>query len=117
MNRRTRFGLEPAEPLAALRIAVALLIVTSPELHAAPALAADPFLIARVPEGLGLLAKVSIGPAAARVLELLATSAGACAILGYWSRLSLAVLTAAGMLAFSLSQYSGAVIHDMLIGF
>jgi len=105
--------IESAEPLAALRIVVALLIVISPELHAAPSLAADPFTLLRVPEGLGLLSQVRLGPGVARGLEIVATSAGACAMLGYWSRTSLLVLTLAGGLAFSLSQYAGAVIHDM----
>ena len=111
--RGSPFGVEAAEPLAALRIVVALLIVISPELHAAPALAADPFAVLRVPEGLGLLSQVRLGPGVARGLEIVATSAGACAMLGYWSRTSLVVLTLTGGLAFSLSQYAGAVIHDM----
>src|SRR3954466_16171897 len=97
--------IESAEPLAALRVVVALLIVISPELHAAPALAADAFAVLRVPEGLGWLSQVPLGPGVARGLEIVATSAGACAMLGYWSRTALLVLTLSGGLAFSLSQY------------
>lgn len=104
---------EPAEPLAALRIAVALVILISPELRTAPALAADPFALDRVPEGLGWLARIRLGPGVARGAEIVALSSGACALLGYWSRVSMLVLTLSGALAFSFSQRSGAVIHDM----
>jgi hypothetical protein len=108
-----RWLTEPAEPLAALRIVVALLILVSPQLHAASELAADPFQLDRVPEGLGFVSQLPLGPGVARVLEIVALSSGACALLGFYSRSAMAVLTVSAGLAFSLSQRSGAVMHDM----
>ncbi len=108
-----RYLVEPAEPLAALRIVVALLILVSPQLHAASDLAADPFQLDRVPEGLGFVSRLPISPGVARSLEIVALSSGACALLGFHSRSAMAVLTVSAGLAFSLSQRSGAVMHDM----
>ncbi len=105
--------IEPAQPLAALRIAVSIIILVSPELRRAAELAGNPFALDVIPEGLGLLAKWSISPGVVRVLQACATVSAATALLGYWSRLSMFVLTLSGGLVFSFSQRAGAVYHDM----
>ena len=100
-------------PLALLRVVVPLVILCSPELHVARALAASPERLGFVPEGLGLVARLPLGPDLARVLLVVALSTCATAILGWASRVSMAVLTVSAGLLFSLSQRQGAVIHDM----
>ncbi len=100
-------------PLALLRIVVALVILVSPELHAARALAASPERLGFVPEGLGLVARIPLGPSAVQALYVMALSSIATAVLGYWSRTSMAVLTLSAGLLFSFTQRQGAVLHDM----
>lgn len=102
-----------ARALASLRVVVALLIVCSPELHQAPALAARPELLDFVPEGAQLFFALHLTPAAAAALRLLALSSGALAMLGFHSRSALALLTLSAMPLYALSQVSGAVVHDM----
>jgi hypothetical protein len=99
--------------LALLRIVVPLVILRSPELHDAPALARHPERLAALPEGLGLLARLPLTEGVVRALVVLTVSSAATALLGYRTRLSLGVLTASGLLVFSLSQREGAVLHDM----
>lgn len=100
--------------LAMLRVAVAVVILVSPELADAPRLAASPERLAYVPEGLHLVARaIVLSPAAARALQIVAYSAGATAILGFASRASMLALTLSAGLLFSLSQRQGAVLHDM----
>lgn len=100
-------------PLALLRIVMPLVILVSPELHASRALAAAPARLGFIPEGLGLVAHLPIGPGVARVLHIVAVSSAATAILGYRSRMSMAALTLSAGLLFSLTQRQGAVLHDM----
>ena len=100
-------------PLALLRIVVPLVILFSPELHAGRALIASPERLGFVPEGLGLVSRLPLGPDAVRVLQILAFTSCATAILGFASRASMLVLTLSAGLVFSLSQRQGAVIHDM----
>jgi hypothetical protein len=104
---------ESPRPLALLRIVVPLVILISPELYAAPALAASPERLGFVPEGLGLVAHLPLGPGPVRLLQMIAFSAAATAILGFWSRASMLLLTVSAGLLFSLSQRGGAVLHDM----
>ena len=104
---------DSARSLALLRMVVPLVILTSPELYSAPALAATPARLGFVPEGLRLVARLPIGPDWARGLQVLALSSAATAILGWWSRTSMLVLTLSAGLLFSLSQRQGAVLHDM----
>ncbi|CAN5697890.1 hypothetical protein BH11MYX4_BH11MYX4_57360 [soil metagenome] len=108
-----RFLIDAPLPLALLRIVVPLVVLISPELYSARALVESPGRLAFVPEGLGLIARLPIGPALARVLFVIALSSAATAILGWWSRASLLVLTLSAGLLFSLSQRQGAVLHDM----
>lgn len=97
--------------LALLRVAVAGIILLSPELHRATALAADPARLVTTPEG--LVALVPIAPGLARLLYPVALSSGVTALLGFWSRTSMALLTVSAGLLFSLSSREGAVLHDM----
>lgn len=104
--------MEDSRALAALRIVVALLILVSPELHQGEALAAHPDAWF-VPEGAGWLAALQLGPAAVRGLRLLALTSGALALLGFHTRVALAVLTCAALPVYALSQFRGTVLHDM----
>jgi len=99
--------------LAALRVVVSLLILISPELHQATALAAHPEQLNYVPEGAAWFAALRLTPSAAQTLRVIALSSGAFALLGYYSRSALAVLTLSAMPLYALSQFSGAVLHDM----
>lgn len=100
-------------PLALLRIVVPLVIVCSPELYDAQRLAASPELLHFVPEGLGAVAKLPLGPGIVRALQVMAFSSAATAMLGWASRASMLVLTVSAGLVFSLTQRQGAVVHDM----
>jgi Vitamin K-dependent gamma-carboxylase len=99
--------------LAALRVVVSALILISPELHQAARLAARPELLDFVPEGAHWLAALHLTPSSAQTLRLIALSSGALAMLGFHSRAALALLTLSAMPLYALSQFSGAVLHDM----
>ena len=64
MNR-----VESPLPLALLRIVLPLVILASPELYDATTFAASPERLGFVPEGLGLVARLPLGPGAVRVLQ------------------------------------------------
>lgn len=115
MHRRLEHALvDSPVPLALLRIAVAFVVLASPELHEAVRLAGDPARLGFPPEGLRWLdAVLTITPGLARVLQIVAFSSAATSILGYRARASLTLLTISAGLLFSLSQRSGAVLHDM----
>lgn len=115
MLRRLEHALvDSPVPLALLRIAVAFVVLISPELHDAVRLANDPAQLGFPPEGLRWLdAVLTITPGLARVLQIVAFSSAATSILGYRARASLIALTVSAGLLFSLSQRSGAVLHDM----
>ena len=104
---------EPAFGLSALRIAVVVALLASPELHAAKSLAASPELLVASPEGLGWLAGVRLSPELVGGIRVLAISAAALALLGYWARLSCAVLLLSATFLISFAQRAGAVLHDM----
>jgi hypothetical protein len=92
---------------------VAALIVISPELHQAEALAARASELEFVPEGMGVFAALPLDPDLVRALRWLALSCGATALLGFHARASLGLLTLTALPLYSLSQRSGAVLHDM----
>ena len=96
-----------------MRVVVALLILVSPELHQAQALAARPELLTFVPEGAGWLAALQLTPNAVRFLRVVALSSGALALLGFYTRSALAVLTLSALPLYALSQFGGTVLHDM----
>lgn len=102
-----------ARALASLRVVVSALILISPELHQAAGLAARPELLDFVPEGAGWLAALQLTPSMAQTLRVLALSSGALAMLGFYSRTALALLTLSAMPLYALSQFGGAVMHDM----
>ena len=104
---------EPAWGLSALRIAVVGVLLLSPELHAAPGFAARPAALVATPEGLGWLSGFEFSPRLVTAVQTLAYSAGATALLGYWSRLSCAVLALAATFLISFTQRAGATLHDM----
>jgi len=102
-----------ARALAALRVVVSALILVSPELHQAPELAAHPELLDFVPEGARWLAALHLTPHAAETLRVIALSSGALSLLGFYSRSAMAALTLSALPLYALSQFSGAVMHDM----
>jgi Vitamin K-dependent gamma-carboxylase len=102
-----------ARALASLRVVISALILISPELHQAAGLAARPELLDFVPEGAAWLAALHLTPSSAQTLRLIALSSGALAMLGFYSRAALALLTLSAMPLYALSQFSGAVMHDM----
>jgi len=102
-----------ARALAALRVVVSALILVSPELHQAPQLAAHPELLEFVPEGASFLAALHLTPHAAETLRVIALSSGALSLLGFYSRAAMACLTLSALPLYALSQFSGAVMHDM----
>jgi hypothetical protein len=108
------FRAESPLGLAALRIALAVTILISPELRQAPDFAAGAQALRLAPEGLGwALRHVPIEPELARAAQLLLVLACVAAIFGVAARLALLVVTCSGLYVFGLSQLSGAVIHDM----
>ncbi len=105
---------EPAARLAVLRIVVPAMILVTPELRHAAALAAEPAALRIAPEGLGwFVAWLPINPVVAAVVQGVAVFSALCAIAGLRARVALGVLAAASFYLFSLSQLSGAVWHDM----
>ena len=81
-----------ARALSSLRVVVSALILISPELHQAAYLAARPELLEFVPEGAAWFAALQLTPSSAQTLRLIALSSGALAMLGFYSRVALAVL-------------------------
>ncbi|HEX8790745.1 MAG TPA: HTTM domain-containing protein [Polyangiaceae bacterium] len=105
---------EPAAQLAALRIVVPTMILATPEVRHAAALAAVPAALRVAPEGLGwFVAWVPVHPVVAGVVQAIAVFSALCAIAGLRARVALAVLTGSAFYLFALSQLSGAVWHDM----
>jgi vitamin K-dependent gamma-carboxylase-like protein len=105
--------LADARALSSLRVVVATLILISPELHQAVGLAARPELLNFVPEGAAWFAALHLTPSSAQTLRVIALSSGAAALLGFHSRSALLLLTLSAMPLYALSQFSGAVVHDM----
>src|SRR6187402_278902 len=97
MTRDQLARYDDARALAALRVVVSALILLSPELHQATALAARPELLEFVPEGAHWLAALHLTPGAAQALRVIALSTGAMALLGFYSRTALALLTLSAM--------------------
>jgi len=113
-QRRLRSALtEPAYGVSALRIAVVIILLISPEMRAAPALAKAPELLLATPRGLGWLARWHFSPQLVSGVQALAFSAGATALLGYWSRLSCGVLALTATFLLSFTERAGATWHGM----
>jgi hypothetical protein len=100
--------------LALLRIVVPAMILICPETRHAPALAAAPAALRVVPEGLGwFAAHVPVTPGFARLVQGVCVFSALCTGIGVSARAAAAVMTAAAFYLFALSQFAGAVWHDM----
>ena len=108
------FDVEPAEPLALLRIVVPILVLLSPGLREGARVAGwDPALRV-VPEGLHFfVAHVPIRADLARAVEAVTVFAALCAAVGVRARVALVALTAGAFYLFSIAQLTGFVWHDM----
>jgi hypothetical protein len=103
-----------AWPLALLRVTVCLIILISPEPRQALETAAQSRGLWLAPPGLGWFVPVfaACAPHLALVARVLQASA-LLALIGLWTRASLAVLACCFVLLFGGAQLSGAVLHDM----
>jgi hypothetical protein len=101
-------------PLALLRIAVAGIILLSPEPRRALELAAGPPELWQAPRGLSWFLPwfSALAPHLWLVHRLLQASA-LLALLGVWTRASLLVLIASFVVLFGGAQLHGTVLHDM----
>jgi hypothetical protein len=109
-------GLRPESPLglASLRVALAVLILISPELRQAASWAAGPPALRFAPEGLGWsVSHVPISVDIARAAQALLVLGCLLALVGIAARAAMLLVTVSGLYVFGLSQLSGAVIHDM----
>lgn len=101
-------------PLALLRVAVCVIILLSPEPRQALEQAARPPELWLAPPGLRWFLPLFAWSAPhlwllVRVLE----ASALLALLGLWTRVSLAVLALSFLVLFGGAQLSGAVLHDM----
>ncbi|HTU63236.1 MAG TPA: hypothetical protein VMF89_32470, partial [Polyangiales bacterium] len=109
-----KLAAEPPLGLAALRIALGVVILISPELWQAPYWAGQPAHLRFAPEGLAwALRIVPIDPDMARVAQVLLIVSCAAAIIGLGAQLAMLFVTLFGLYVFGVSQLSGAVIHNM----
>jgi hypothetical protein len=101
-------------PLALLRIAVAVIILLSPEPRRAIELGAGPEELWLAPSGLSWFVPWfrAFAPHLWLVHRLLQASA-LLALIGLWARFSLVVLAGSFLVLFGGAQLSGAVLHDM----
>ncbi|MDP9000100.1 MAG: hypothetical protein M3O46_08315, partial [Myxococcota bacterium] len=105
---------ESATQLALLRIAVATLLLFTPEVRHARELAAAPVGLRVAPEGLGWFVRwVPISPNLATAVQTACVLAALCAAVGLVARPALVLLTATAFYLGALGQLSGAVWHDM----
>jgi hypothetical protein len=72
-----------------------------------------PHALLATPEGLAWLTRLNGSPTLVAALHLVACSAGATALLGYFARTSCAVLCVSAASLISFTQRSGATQHDM----
>jgi hypothetical protein len=108
------FRAELPHGLGALRIALGVAILISPELWQAPHFAVQPAALRFAPEGLGFLVRhVPIRVGLAYAAQALLIACCVAAIAGVAARWAMAGITLSGLYVFGLSQLSGAVIHDM----
>jgi hypothetical protein len=107
---------KPEHPLnlAFCRVAVLLVILVSPEVQDGVAWSSLPPALRVVPEGLGwLVALVPITPDLARIAQVVLVASAMTGIAGLFSRISLLIVTFAGLYLFAMVQLSGSVTHDM----
>jgi hypothetical protein len=103
-----------AKQLAALRILVPAMILTTQEVRHAALFAEAPAALRVSPEGLGwFVAHVPISPSLATLAQAVCVFSALAAIVGLRARLALTSLTATTTYLFALAQLSGQVWHDM----
>jgi hypothetical protein len=108
------FRAELPHGLAALRIAVGVAVLISPELWHAPYFAAQPEALRFAPEGLGWIVEhVPIRVELAYAAQGMLIACCAAAIIGVAAQPAMLGVTLSGLYVFGLSQLSGAVINDM----
>jgi hypothetical protein len=108
------FRAELPHGLGALRIALGVAVLVSPELWRAPYFAAQPEALRFAPEGLGWIAQhVPIRLELAYVAQATLIACCIAAIAGVAAQSAMFGVTLSGLYVFGLSQLSGAVIHDM----
>jgi hypothetical protein len=116
MNARLRELLAPVGPsldLAALRITVALVLLSSGSIASAERWAALPEAARTAPYGVGwLLPYLVIDPATVHVVRLLFQLACLCGALGLFSRGSFIVVSITASYLLLIPQLGGAVFHD-----
>jgi hypothetical protein len=104
-------------PLALLRIGVALIILISPEPGMALRIASGPRELWLAPPSLGWFVPIFAWCAPHLVLARRLLQASALlSLLGLWTRASLSVLALTFFVLFGGAQLSGAVVHDMHLG-
>lgn len=99
--------------LALFRICVVGVTLASPEPEMACAIARAPAALRFYPGWLSQLGHVPLSPSAMDVLRVLFYASGGLALVGLYTRLSLAVLTLAALVLFGVAQLTGEVVHDM----
>jgi hypothetical protein len=100
--------------LAVFRVAVFGIILASPEAWRAASEASVLPALRTVPEGLALFARwVPIRADLAEQMQTILIASSLCALVGFCTRASAAIATLSGIYVFALSQFSGAVVHDM----
>jgi hypothetical protein len=116
MSQTSIFTLRPEHPvtLALLRITVCALVLASPEVLTAPQHALLPAALRAPPEGLGwFVAYVPISPPLARAAQLGVAIGAFAGLVGYRAPLAMGMVSVFGFYTFALSQFDGAVLHDM----
>lgn len=99
--------------LALFRICVVGVTLASPEPEMACAIARAPSSLRFYPGWLAALAHVPVAPSTVDALRVLFYASGGLALVGLYTRLSLAVLTLAALVLFGVAQLTGEVVHDM----
>jgi hypothetical protein len=105
---------EASAALALLRVAVAGIVITSPEVWSSMALDATTVALRTPPEGLGWFAAlVPITPALVDLSRVLVVVTGVSGLVGFFARTAFASLSVASFYLFGCSELVGAARHNM----
>ncbi|HVJ92015.1 MAG TPA: HTTM domain-containing protein [Labilithrix sp.] len=105
---------QPPILLGLLRIALASIVLVSPEPEIARLVAARPSVSWVRPEGLGWLGTlVPLTPTAIAIAHRVLQTSGVLVLVGIWTRPLLGVLAACMLYVFGAAQLTGTVTHDM----
>lgn len=100
--------------LALLRVAVAVIVLVSPEPDIAKVVAARPLALLHPPDGLGWLGPlIPVTPSTVTIATAILRVSAVLGAIGLFTRGALAVLAVALIYVFGAAQLTGAVIHDM----